>query len=262
MKGEKESMHKRLITVAVSALIFLSISLAHAGDKSPVVMFDQGHGQKFVVEKEGDLQLSKLAALFKKEGYLVKTGNGLISDETVKGVNVLVMSGAFAPLNPAEIDAIVKFMEAGGSLCVMLHIPQPVAGLMNRLQIFASNGVILEKENLIKNEPKDFFLTKMDQHPLTKGIEKIGVHGGWALISDSRQGQIIARTGSRSWIDLNRDGAFNSTDAQQSFGVVIAGTFGKGKYVVFGDDAIFQNVFLEKENMALGRNLVNWLKGT
>jgi hypothetical protein len=102
----------------------------------------------------------------------------------------------------------------------------------------------------------------MDRHPITKGIQKIGVHGGWALISDSKQGKIIARTGSNAWVDLNRDGTLNSSDAQQSFGVIIAGISGKGTYVVFGDDAIFQNVFLEKENMVLGKNLVNWLKGS
>lgn len=244
------------------ALMFSFISAAHAGEKNAVVMFDQGHGQKFLIEKEGDLQLSKLAALFKKEGYMVKAGAGPISDETMKDVSVLVISGAFAPFSPAEIDAVVSFLEAGGRLCIMLHIPQPVAGIMKRLQIFASNGVILEKENLITNEPKNFFLTKMDRHPITKGIQKIGVHGGWALISDSKQGKIIARTSSNAWVDLNRDGTLNSSDAQQSFGVIIAGISGKGTYVVFGDDAIFQNVFLEKENMALGKNLVNWLKGS
>jgi hypothetical protein len=243
-------------------LLFSVIPKVQAEDKNTVIMFDQGHGQKFLIDKEGDLQLSKLAALFKNEGIIVKAGNGLISDETLRGVSALVISGAFAPFSPAEVDAVIKFLDAGGRLCIMLHIPQPVAGLMNRLQIFASNGVILEKEHLIKHEPKDFFLGEMEEHPITKGIQKIGVHGGWALISDSKQGKIIARTGSKAWIDLNRDRTFNSTDAQQSFGVVIAGTYGKGKYVVFGDDAIFQNIFLEKENMALGKNLVKWLQGS
>lgn len=237
-------------------------STVQAGDKNPTVIFDQGHGQKFLVEREGDLQLSKLSVFFKNEGYSIKTATGLITDETLKGVNILVISGAFSPFNPTEIDAIIRFLDAGGGLCIMLHIPQPVAGLMNRLQIFASNGVILEKEHLIKNEPKDFFLTKMEQHPITKGIQKIGVHGAWALISDSNQGKIIARTSPQAWIDLNRDGKFNSTDAKQSFGVIIAGTYGKGKYVVFGDDAIFQNIFLEKENTALGKNLVKWLRSS
>jgi len=242
-------------------LIHSFIPGAQADDKKPTVMFDQGHGQKFLIEKEGDLQLSKLSGLFRDEGYIVKTGAGLITDEAVKGMSVLVISGAFAPLNAAEIDAIIRFLDAGGKLCIMLHIPQPVAGLLSRLQVYASNGVILGKDNLIENEPKNFLITKMDQHAITKGIQKFAVHGGWALISDSKQGKIIARTGSHAWIDLNRDGKFNSTDAQQSFGVAIAGTYGKGKYVVFGDDAIFQNVFLKGENMALGKNLARWLRG-
>jgi hypothetical protein len=223
-------------------------------------MFDQGHGQKFLVEKEGNLQLSKLSALFKEAGYTVKPSADMITDEAVKGTSVLVISGAFAPFNDVEIDAIIRFVDAGGKLCIMLHIPQPVAGLMSRLQVYASNGVILEKENLINNEPKNFLITKMDQHAITKGMQEFAVHGGWALISDSKQGKIIARTGAEAWIDLNRDGKFNNTDVQESFGVAIAGTFGRGQYVVFGDDAIFQNMFLEGGNMALGKNLVKWLQ--
>jgi hypothetical protein len=251
-----------IVLVALLMLMQAFIGGVQADDKKPTVMFDQGHGQKFLIEKDGDLQLSKLAGLFKNEGYTVKTGTGLISEETLKGVTVLVISGAFAPVSPAEIDTVVRFLDRGGRLSIMLHIPQPVVGLMSRLQIFASNGVILEKENLINNQPKDFFIGKMEQHPITKGIQKFAVHGGWALISDGHQGKIIARTSKQAWIDLNRDGKFNSTDAQQSFGVAVAGNYGKGTYVIFGDDAIFQNIFLEKENMGLGKNLVRWLRAS
>ena len=254
-------MRKQLISmVALFMLLHSFILGAQAEDKKPTVMFDQGHGQKFLVEQEGDLQLSKLSALFKDAGYTVKTNAGMITDEAVKGTGVLLISGAFAPFSADEIDAIIRFVDTGGKLCIMLHIPQPVAGLMSRLQVYASNGVILEKENLIKNEPKNFMITKMDQHAITKGLKEFAVHGGWALISDSKQGKIIARTGSQAWIDLNRDGKFNNTDVQESFGVIIAGTLGKGKYVFFGDDAIFQNMFLEGGNMALGKNLVKWLQ--
>lgn len=253
-------MRKPSVAAVVFFVLFqVLIADVQAGDKKPTALFDQGHGQKFLIEKEGDLQLSRLAQLFKNEGYIVKSSAGRISDETMKGINVLVVSGAFAPMNVPEIDAVMRFLDAGGRLCVMIHIPQPVAGLMSRLQIFASNGVILEKKELIKNEPKNFFITKMEQHAITKGLQKFSVHGGWALISDSNQGKIIASTSPKAWIDLNRDGKFNNIDAQQSFGVVIAGTYGKGKYVVFGDDAIFQNVFFEGGNMSLGKNLARWL---
>ncbi len=68
---------------------------------------------------------------------------------------------------------------------------------------------------------------------------------------------MIARTSPVAWIDLNRDGKFSEHDAKQSFGVAVAGKFDKGCYIVFGDDAIFQNIFLQKDNMPLGNNLIS-----
>ncbi|MBW1897757.1 MAG: hypothetical protein JRI61_01710, partial [Deltaproteobacteria bacterium] len=39
------------------------------------------------------------------------------------------------------------------------------------------------------------------------------------------------------------------------------GKWGAGHFVVFGDDAIFQNKFLIEENALIGKNLARWLKG-
>ena len=79
-------------------------------------------------------------------------------------------------------------------------------------------------------------------------------------MTESPTAQIIARTGPKAWIDLNRDGKLTETEAQQAFGVIVAGTLGKGRFVIFGDDAIFQNTFLDQENMPLGKNLADWMK--
>ena len=40
---------------------------------------------------------------------------------------------------------------------------------------------------------------------------------------------------------------------------VVAGEIGKGGYIVFGDDAIFQNEFLERYNGPFAKNMVKWL---
>jgi len=241
-------------------LFLLSLAVVQAEAEKRTVIFDQGHGQKFVIEKEGDLQLSGLSGLLKKEGYDVKVNTGQINDAALNTADVLLISGAFQPFSPEEINAIIRFLERGGKLCVMLHIPQPLTGLMNRLKVYASNGVIQEQENTINNAPKEFFITDMEKHEITMGLKKIGVHGAWALMTDSTTAQIIARTGPKAWIDLNGDGKFNETDVRQSFGVVIAGALGKGRYIIFGDDAIFQNKFLDQENMPLGKNLADWMK--
>jgi hypothetical protein len=251
---------KHFIVFLSISLFLLSLAVVQAETKKRTVIFDQGHGQKFVIEKEGDLQLSRLSGLLKGKGYDVKVNAGQIDDAALKTANVLLISGAFQPLSAEETDAVIRFVERGGKLCLMLHIPHPLTGLMSRLKVYASNGVIQEQENTINNAPKDFYITNMGRHEITKGLKKIGVHGAWALMTDSTTAKVIARTGPKAWIDLNRDGKFNATDAQQSFGVVIAGTLGKGKYVIFGDDAIFQNKFLDQENMSLGKNLANWMK--
>jgi Domain of unknown function (DUF4350) len=251
---------KYFIVFLCISLFLLSLAVVQAEAKKRTVIFDQGHGQKFVIEKEGDLQLSRLSGLLEGKGFDIKANAGPINNAALKTADVLIISGAFQPLSAEEINSVLRFVGRGGKLCVMLHIPQPLTGLMSRLKIYASNGVIQEQENTINNEPKDFYITKMGKHKITKGLKKIGVYGAWALMTESANAQIIARTGPMAWIDLNRDGIFNGTDARQSFGVIIAGTLGKGRYVIFGDDAIFQNKFLDRENMSLGKNLADWMK--
>ena len=186
---------KRFILFLCIGLFLLSLAVVQAEAKKRTVIFDQGHGQKFVVENEGDLQLSGLSGLLRKEGYDVKVNTGQINDAALNTADVLLISGAFQPLSPEEINAIIRFLERGGKLCAMLHIPQPLTGLMNRLKVYASNGVIQEQENTINNAPKEFFVTNMEKHEITKGLKKIGVHGAWALMTDGTTARIIARTG-------------------------------------------------------------------
>jgi hypothetical protein len=261
VNGKGEVMkQKSLILLFCTGVFLLFLVVVRAEAKKVTVIFDQGHGQKFVIEKEGELQLSGLSGLLKQKGYGVKIDIGQINDAALNTADALVISGAFQPLSPEEINAVLRFIGRGGKLCVMLHIPQPLTGLMSRLKVYASNGVIQEHDNMINNSPLDFYITNMAKHKITKGLKKIGVHGAWALMTESSTARIIARTGPKAWIDLNGDGQFNGNDARQPFGVIIAGTLGKGSFVIFGDDAIFQNRFLDRENMPLGKNLADWMK--
>ncbi len=257
-------MRKIKKAIFLTNLLVLWVLLAGLNIQKPIVIFDQGHGQKFLIEEKGLLHLSILSGLFRANRFSVRTNEQEISEKILKGVDVLVISGAFIPLTASEIDSIVHFVERGGKLCVMLHIGQPVGELLWKFNVLVSNGIILEDENLINDKQKDFYITRFESHPLMDGLKKFAIHGGWALYVTEKHGRVkygkvIAKTSPKAWIDLNRDGNFNNTDAKQSFGVVVAGRFGKGSFVIFGDDAIFQNIFLQKYNMSLGNNLVKWL---
>ena len=225
---------------------------------TPTVLFDEAHGQRFVVEKDRPLDLSRLAAVFEKGGFLVKTNKEELSDQSLADVKALVISGPFSPLAPSEVDAVTRFLEQGGRVTVMLHIGPPLAELLHRLGVSISNGVIQEREQLIDDKPLDFRVVRLKPHPLTKDLKAFGVFGGWALLNTGNNTEIVAQTSPSAWIDLSGDRTLGEGDAVQSFGVIVTGQLGQGRFAIFGDDAIFQNQFLKDGNAVLARNLASW----
>lgn len=249
----------RVPVLLFSMLFLLVLSVnAHAGKK---VLFDQGHGQRFLIERGGDLDLSLLAGTFRDAGYGVSTSAAPLTGKVLEGFDVLIVSGPFAPYTPEEVEAVARFIEQGGAVCLSLHIASPLSGLLYRLGVDHSNSTIHDEKGALDGDPRNFSVTLLEDHPLFTGLKKFNLYGAWAL-HDVRAGvRTIARTDPSAWVDLNRNGRFDPEDARQSFAVAVAGEAGKGRFVVFGDDAIFQNKFLKDNNLILSRNLVSWLAG-
>ena len=249
------------IIFGIQLVVFLTTvnSIGIAAQKT--VLFDESHGQRFLVEQKGPLDLSELSKIFQNEGLHIETNKGKITNEVLAKADALVISGAFLPVTPPEIEAIIRFVEKGGRLCIMLHIGSPVADLLHKLNVYISQGVVHEQNNQIHNNGLDFYVTELKPHEIMRGVKRFSVWGGWALLNTKENSEIIARTSTQAWIDLNRNHQLDKGDAMRSFGLVIAGKLGFGQFVVFGDDAMFQNQFLTKENVLLGRNLARWLQG-
>jgi len=246
------------VVVTLASCAFLLAPQASATPKL-VALFDESHGERFVAGQDGPLDLSRFASVLRDQGFDIKTTGEAITDQCIANVNVLVISGAFKPFEAAEIEAITRFIERGGGLSVMLHIGPPVAELLHRLHTSISNGVICEQANIIGDTCTDFRITRFKPHELTEGLKEISIFGGWALLNTGGDASTIAETSPRAWIDLNGDGKLGSGDAVQAFGVALAGRLGRGRFVVLGDDAVFQNQFLEDGNLLLARNLAGWL---
>ena len=79
-------------------------------------------------------------------------------------------------------------------------------------------------------------------------------------MNTAENSQLIASTSPKAWVDFNGDKRLSNGDIVQVFGVVAAGRVGAGRFVVFGDDAVFQNRFLDDSNRQLAINLARWLK--
>jgi hypothetical protein len=226
---------------------------------APVVLFDESLAQQFLTGESGELDLSELAAIYQEHGADITSSAEKLTKNSLAPVDVLVISGPFRPLAGTEIEAVVNFVETGGGLAVMLHIAPPVRDLLHRLEVDYTNGTLRETRDVIDGNPLNFEVTSLAKHPLTTGLESFSVYGTWALRGTASHVRVLAETGPMSWVDLDRDSKFSKNDAAQSFGVLVAGELGKGRFVVIGDDALFQNRFLEGSNRQLAINLIDWL---
>ncbi len=87
----------------------------------------------------------------------------------------------------------------------------------------------------------------------------INFYGSWAVRALSPATQELAFTTEEAWIDMNRNDQPDSNELVARWPVIVSGQQGEGAFVVFADDAIFQNRFLTGDNLQLARNLVAWL---
>ena len=250
-------MKQFCLSVLSVAWLAVSAEASHAGS---TLLIDEAHGQRFHVEHHGELDLSKLAAVFTEHGLDSRVSREPLSDVSLAGIDALVTSGAFEALSSQETAAVLRFLERGGRLCVMLHIAPPLDGLCTVLEVSFSNGVIRERDGVLHMDPLNFHVTRMSKdHPLTHGVASFDVFGAWALLNRGPGVNVLAETSADAWVDLKRNQTFDPQDAGRTFPVAVGGDRGKGAFVVFGDDALFQNRYLTGGNETLAANLARWL---
>jgi len=247
------------IAKLMSIMVLLCLTFASEGEAARKVLFDTGHGEAFLIGEKGPLALSGFAKILQASDIEIETIQHPFSDASLAGAGALVISGAFAALHPNEIEAVVRFMQKGGKLAVMLHIAPPLSHLLDRLQVSYTNGVIRERQNIIENDPIRFRVDRISDHPVMQGVREFSLHGAWGVLNGNAGSRIIAATGPQAWIDLDRDGVQRKEETA-AFGVVVAGEMGDGGFIIFGDDAIFQNKFLDENSKLLAANLAGWLK--
>jgi len=240
-------------------LLFLLIFSWPAWAYHPRILFDQAHGQAFVIEQESELHLSQLAQSLVNQGYEVSSTRHPLTAELLNKTDALIISGAFKPYSVREISLVKEFIAQGGRVAVMIHIGPPVLSLLLELGVDVANGVIRETEQLIEEEPLNFVSSRLEAHPLTAGLKSFSLYGSWPVRPLSASGTTLAYTSAGAWVDLTGDKQRTPGDVTQSFGVMVVNRIGQGELLVLGDDALFQNRFLRRGNQQLALNLGHWL---
>jgi hypothetical protein len=175
--------------------------------------------------------------------------------------NTYIIAGPTMEFTNAEIAAFHQYVANGGNLLVLLHISSPVARLTESFGILVSNVVISEVADTIKDESQDFYVTRLADHPITKGIQRIAVYGTWGLMAEG-DATSIANTSKEAWGDANRNRIFDEGEHRAAYTLIAANSRrGAGNVLVVADDAPFANLFYNTaENRKLGKNIVEWFK--
>lgn len=245
----------------VLLLWLVTNSAAIATERPPIVLFDEAHGEQFLPLQEGPLALSELGNILTAQGFEIRSAKEPLTSATLAEIDALVISGPFIPFSADEIQLLHDFVESGGKIAVMIHVAPVLSQLLERFGLVHSNGAIREEGGgQIAGEALNFRVTHLDEEPLFAGLDDFAAYGCWALQSTGGGARIVARSGDRAWIDLDKNRHYTEGDARESFGVVALGEIGSGSFVVFGDDAIFQNRFLSGSNRQLALNLAQRLK--
>lgn len=181
-------------------------------EKVKKVVFLTGHGEKSPRDaQKGGYSLAR--GILEKENYQVEemsllTGNGL-----PEGTACLVIAGPKKPFFPAEVEALKKYISAGGRLILMLE-PYQDGGLKEWL---AAMGLILNNDMVIDKVSRVFggdYLIPMagsyGRHPITDNFtvatfyptaRSIGLSP--SPVSGVRV-DVLVRSSNQSWAETNK----------------------------------------------------------
>ena len=241
----------------LNSLLCLTLWLVAIDGHAASVLFEQGHGQRFVIERTGELDLSQLAGLFEQQAMTVVSSDQPLDQLRLDQHAMIVISGAFAPFGIDERRALLRYVEQGGRLVVLLHVGPLNGALLADFGVAVSNGVVFDPERATGAPTSDFRVDRLATHPLLQGVEQLKVYGAWALnpVADAES---LLNASATAWMDLNRNRRQDSAEPVAPFSLAVIGRRGRGEYIVLGDDAIFQNRYLHAGNRQLAQNLVQW----
>lgn len=164
-------------------VILISGCIAYDAEKAPKALFDTAHGEVFSPNDMTSASFTEFYKMFHEKGFDVGINEEPITSGALSDVDVLVIAGPMKELNKEEISGVKNFVHNGGALLVLVHVSRPVKELLQEFQTTISDNITAEAENLIGSSPQDFFVQDLEDHPITKGVEKIAVFGSWSVTS-------------------------------------------------------------------------------
>ena len=229
---------------------------------APIVLYDFSHEQETALT-EADARMidpehpdwhliAELASHVTRQHAV-----GPITDEVLRGVNVLAVAMHRDPFDSDEVAAVDRFVRNGGGLLLIGNggPPRSTAALTEPFGVrFLRDSCLMAEEHLWDAISFDVF--DIAEHPTAAGVERIQlnyaapmtVDGGWT---------VVASTAEAVWQEPGEDERPSPGELRGPFPVVAVRAVGDGRIAAVCDDAPFR----EWGNPSLVYNLIMWLAG-
>jgi len=252
---------------------FHSTQPTYAGESDrPVILFDQTRNptkyprqtNTHLTIKEG---FSDLVGLLKNAGFNVQTlDEGPVTQQSLKGVAVLVLPSSINQLQSSEESTIVNYVENGGGLLILgENGDKGYSGLAEKFGVTMLPGLLCDGDYGLKGRPFSIKISNMRRHDVTLGVESFIFNWGQPLLADN-SAQPLAFTSSQSWYETDGDGKWEG-EPYGSFAVVAATERGAGRVISLGSSVCLANLnpsyweggLKDFNTLRLIFNIFNWL---
>ena len=250
---------------------------AYPAGTGPVVAVDEAHHNFHTIGG----RYRAFAEVLRADGYVVREHRSEFTKESLTSIRVLVIANAgtdslsswdlpaHSALTPTEIDGVVGWVEAGGSLFVIAdHMPAAgaIAPLAARFGAILTNGYTID--SVRGDLPGDLF-TRADgtllEHPITRGrvpserVDSIVTFTGQAFqLTDSRIATVLRfRPSAVSLLPIRAGVGFDSTTPRIRSGRwphAVSVAAGRGRVAIFGEAAMFSAQLAGDPGRPMGMN--------
>jgi hypothetical protein len=253
-------------------------SPAYPQGAGPVVAVDEAHHNFHTVSG----RYRPFADVLRADGYVVQGHRSEFTRESLGSTRVLVIANAgtdtlsswelpaHSALTPAEIDVVVAWVEAGGSLFVIAdHMPAAgaIAPLAARFGAALTNGYTVDSARG-PDLPGDLF-TRADrtllEHPITRGrrpserVDSIITFTGQAFqLTEPGIATVLRfRPSAMTLLPVRAGVGFDSTTPRVRSGGwphAVTLTAGRGRVAIFGEAGMFSAQLAGSSNLPMGMN--------
>ncbi len=287
------------------------VDLDYRHDFAPL---EQAHGTRVLIDRfhktiytspEGETGAEIMLEIMGRDGFSVDYADAAITADALAQTDLLIIHGLpnekikldsgeifyRSPLSAEEIDAIVRWVDAGGGLYLSLsHFPNGsgAAPLLEAFSVKFRDGYLYSKEYPSHTDPENgrcshyFGMSRKDatlngDHPMIKNglpVEKVDYLCGAAIFRNREDAVLPFPKGSENHIDGTYDPATSIYETSDDYAGMIAFDYGKGRVAVAADQGMFRDFIFtfntgervyvtitspDNDNANLFVNMMRWL---